>query len=173
MLINLSEIMSVKDRIEHVKAEITLKKFILNGIEYEISECSPLNLEITHLNNKKVLIEGEALVVLNIPCSRCLTPVRTVFEIHVNRKLDFNDSDDKRIEDLDETNFVNGYNLDIDILIYDEILIDFPMKVLCDENCKGICNVCGRNLNEGKCECESISLDPRMSVIQDIFNNSK
>ena len=41
------------------------------------------------------------------------------------------------------------------------------------EDCKGICSVCGQNLNEGTCDCEDTGLDPRMSVIRDVFKNFK
>ena len=47
------------------------------------------------------------------------------------------------------------------------------MKVLCRENCKGICNRCGANLNLGSCKCDDAELDPRMSKILDIFNQFK
>ena len=47
------------------------------------------------------------------------------------------------------------------------------MRVLCSDNCKGICNRCGTNLNRGTCDCDNRSLDPRMSVIQDIFKQLK
>ena len=52
-----------------------------------------------------------------------------------------------------------------------EMLIGWPTKVLCKEDCKGICNVCGQNLNEGTCDCEDTGLDPRMSVVRDLFKN--
>ncbi len=58
-------------------------------------------------------------------------------------------------------------------LLYNEILVGWPMKVLCSEDCKGICSVCGQNLNEGSCDCEDTSLDPRMSVIRDLYKNFK
>ena len=54
-----------------------------------------------------------------------------------------------------------------------EILIGWPTKVLCSEDCKGICNVCGQNLNMGTCNCEDTALDPRMSVVRDLFKNFK
>ena len=63
--------------------------------------------------------------------------------------------------------------MDTDRLVYDEILIGFPMKVLCREDCRGICAVCGANLNEGECGCDRTVPDPRMAVIRDIFNNFK
>ena len=75
--------------------------------------------------------------------------------------------------ELDEKNYIDGYNLDVDKLLYNEILIGWPMKILCREDCKGICSVCGQNLNEGTCDCEDTGLDPRMSVIRDVFKNFK
>ena len=60
-----------------------------------------------------------------------------------------------------------------DALIYDEILTGFPMKVLCREDCKGICRTCGINLNDKTCSCGRTDLDPRMAAIQDIFHQFK
>ena len=76
-------------------------------------------------------------------------------------------------ENLDESNYIDGYCLDADQLLYNEILTEWPMKVLCSQDCKGICSVCGQNLNEGTCSCEGQGLDPRMSVIRDVFKNFK
>ena len=59
------------------------------------------------------------------------------------------------------------------VFVYNEILMRFPMKTLCREDCKGLCLKCGKNLNEGECGCDRASLDPRMSAIRDIFNNFK
>ena len=46
-------------------------------------------------------------------------------------------------------------------------------EVLCREDCKGICNRCGANLNHTECSCDRSSPDPRMSVIQDLFQKFK
>ena len=74
-------------------------------------------------------------------------------------------------EGFDESDCIDGYNLDVDKMLYSEMLIGWPTKVLCKEDCKGICNVCGQNLNEGTCDCEDTGLDPRMSVVRDLFKN--
>ena len=60
-------------------------------------------------------------------------------------------------------------NLDTDLLILGEILPSLPEKVLCREDCKGLCPMCGKNLNEGACGCRQEPSDPRMAQIQDIF----
>ena len=71
---------------------------------------------------------------------------------------------------MDEADYMKGFQLDIDKMVYDEILVNWPMKVLCREDCKGICKKCGTNLNVKTCDCEKSELDPRMAAIQDIFN---
>ena len=116
-------------------------------------------------------IEG----VVMVPCDRCLEPVATVFNLNISRITKGNVTDESEVEseDLDEANYIDGYTLDVDQLVGSEILIGWPTKILCSEDCKGICNVCGQNLNQGTCNCEDTSLDPRMSVIRDVFKNFK
>ena len=93
------------------------------------------------------------------------------FEIH--KELDLNESDEDRIRELDETSYVEHSSLDVDLMVYNEMLIRFPMKTLCKEDCKGLCLKCGQNLNLGECGCDRQSLDPRMAAIRDIFSNFK
>lgn len=173
MIINLSEIMSVKGNIVKMQAPIELESFCMEGIEYPFADKSPVDLTISHLGERKVRLEGEAKLSLLIPCNRCLENVKTEFNVKFLKDLDFNQNSEDRIKELDETNYITEYNLDVDLLIYDEILIDFPMKVLCDEDCKGLCKVCGTNLNVKSCDCDNAGSDPRMLRIRDIFNNFK
>ena len=90
-----------------------------------------------------------------------------------DQEIDMNASDEDRVKDLDEQSYLSGYNLDADMLVCNELSLYLPMKVLCKDNCKGICSRCGANLNYGTCGCDTRSLDPRMAVIQDIFKQFK
>lgn len=173
MLINLAKIMSTKGKIEQIEAPLELECVILDGVSYPVKEKNPVRLQITHLGNRKVNVEGETTVSLKIPCSRCLDDVETFFDIHISKNLDFNDTDEDRIKELDEANYISGYDLDVDVLVCNEIVIGFPLRVLCKEDCKGLCMVCGCNRNHETCDCDDTVLDPRMSVIRDIFNNFK
>ena len=76
-------------------------------------------------------------------------------------------------DDKEEQFYVQGYRLDTDLLLDNEILILWPMKVLCHESCKGICPVCGRNRNDGDCGCDTFVPDPRMAKLRDILNANK
>lgn len=173
MLISLSEIMNTKEKVERILAPIEMERFEFQGNTYEFAEKGAVDLTITNLGNRTVLIEGSTNISLSLFCSRCLKKLTYPIEIHISKEVDFNLTEEERAEGLDETNYIIGYNLDVDILIYDEILMGFPMRLLCSEDCKGICKSCGVNLNEETCNCDNRSYDPRMSVIRDIFNNFK
>ncbi len=173
MLISLSEIMTTKDKVARISAPLELESFQYQGETYEFAHKDPVELTITNLGNKTVLIEGSSNISLKLFCSRCLKEIIYPMHLEISKEVDFNLTEEERTDSLDETNYIIGYNLDVDILIYDEILIDFPMKLLCSEDCKGICKACGTNLNEKTCDCDTHDYDPRMSVIRDIFNNFK
>ena len=76
-------------------------------------------------------------------------------------------------EEDDDRSFMEGYQLNVEDLLNNEIIINWPRKILCKPDCKGICMKCGRNLNTGTCECDTFIPDPRMSVIKDIFHANK
>ena len=100
-------------------------------------------------------MSGHATLTVGGHCARCLEPVSFDCELDFGREFEVQDGQE---ESLDDEPFMKGYNLDVD---------------LCREDCKGICNRCGTNLNLRTCTCDTRSLDPRMSVIQEIFNEFK
>lgn len=173
MLISLSEIMTTKDKIGHYKVPIDLESFEYQGAAYDFERKDPADLIITNLGDKKVLIEGSTSISLLLFCGRCLNQMSYPMDIKLSKEVDFKLTEEERAQSLDETNFITGYNLNVDILIKEEILIGFPMKLLCREDCKGICKTCGTNLNEKNCDCDNTEYDPRMAKIRDIFNNLK
>ena len=175
MLIDLSNVLSEPHRSVDETVPCELKIF-RNGLgEYPVTESSDVHVKINYMKNGKLQIEGTCKVTVESACDRCLEPVATVFNLNISRITKGNVTDESEVEseDLDEANYIDGYTLDVDQLIGSEILIGWPTKILCSEDCKGICNVCGQNLNQGTCNCEDTSLDPRMSVIRDVFKNFK
>ncbi len=173
MLINLTELFSVEGKEKTYTPEIDMDVFQAPDGSLEISLKKPVTLKLRNLGGKKLLLEGKAFLSLRIPCSRCLEPVEVPFELELCQDLDMDKSEEERAEDLDEQPYVSGYYLDVDQLIGNELLLNLPMKILCREDCKGICNQCGMNLNRGSCSCEGSLPDPRMSVIQDLFQQFK
>lgn len=172
MLLDLSELLSGKTTDKTFETVIEMEKFESSVGCYPIVAKDFPKLKVTSTGSKKYLVTGSGCVTLSIPCGRCLEEVECVIEIEVERELDFNleEGSDERIEEM---SYINGYHLDVDQLVGSEILINLPYRVLCKEDCKGLCFKCGSNLNKGECGCNREQLDPRMSVIQDIFKNFK
>ena len=174
MLVSLSEIMNLpKDEVREVVASYEADTYVRCGVEYPILTKDDVKLSLTNLGGRKVKIEVETAVVLAVPCDRCLAEQRVEIPVSSEVEVDFNVSEEDRVNDLNETSYIDGYDLDVNRMVYEEILLGFPMKVLCQDDCKGICKVCGANLNQGECGCNRTEPDPRMSVIRDIFNNVK
>lgn len=173
MLIELSELLSVKDKEVDVCADIEMQRFTSKMCDYEIVDKEPLEVKLRNIGRRKFSLDMVINVTLKIPCDRCLTDVKHTMNIKVNKEIDMNESESGRVDSLDEQSFIEDNTLDLEQLVYNEILVHLPMKVLCSENCKGICNRCGANLNSQTCNCDTTELDPRMSKIRDIFNNFK
>src|SRR5699024_12751586 len=107
-------------------------------------------------------------------CSRCIKEVQVPIKYLVQGFLVKDDFDE---EDFEEDIFVfNGFELDIMDIIDQTIDFEIPLKVLCSEDCKGLCQYCGTNLNIEKCSCNEVAndedvIDPRFAKLKDIFKN--
>jgi uncharacterized protein len=103
--------------------------------------------------------------VFSAPCDRCGLPTETEYEVTLEKSL----APEIAGEDNDEIILVEDLKLDLDELVYTEIIISLPMKHLCRADCKGICSGCGKNLNEGECNCSTKQIDPRLQALADLL----
>ena len=177
MLVNLSDVFSSEGKTVTVAAELEMTKFASRLGEFSILKKSPVTLILTNIGVGKARIEGNAEFVFQTSCDRCLTEVPTGLTLRFDKEVASPDTAlDSSIEEgdreADELNFMEGYQLNVETFVYNEILLNWPMKILCKDDCKGICSVCGQNLNLGECGCDRFVPDPRMAAIQDIFNAS-
>ena len=173
MLINLSDVLSDQHKTVEETVPLTMETISLKSGDYPVVSSEPVHIRVEHVRGKELLIQADARLTAVIPCNRCLEDVRHEFVIHSTKHVDLGLSDAELTEELDESNFIDGYHLDVDKLLFTEILSGWPEKVLCREDCKGLCGVCGQNLNTGSCDCEETGLDPGMSVVRDLFKNFK
>ena len=173
MLINLSDVLSDQHKTVEETVRLEMEEIRLQSGAYPIISKEPFHVRVEHIRGKELLITAETRLSVMIPCDRCLEDVKREFELNCVKHVDVGLSDAELTEELDESNFIDGYHLDVDKLLFHEILSSWPTKVLCREDCKGLCNVCGQNLNTGSCNCEDTGLDPRMSVVRDLFKNFK
>ena len=173
MQIHLSDITDSEGKHIQLQLDLDLDKISFQMGDYPILEKTPIELGITNTGNKVLEMKGAGAVVVGIPCDRCLEQVAVKIPYEIDQKLDMKKSDTERVQDLDENDYLTGMDLDVDRLVYLEVLMSWPLKVLCREDCKGICSRCGKNLNKGSCGCAEEPKDPRMAAISDIFSKFK
>ncbi len=126
----------------------------------------------------EVFIKGIVNGEVELQCSRCLKdyimPIKTIFEItyHPVEILNKEELVELKKDEM-EVDFYREGLIDTEDIIRDQILLNIPMKPLCSENCKGLCPVCGIDLNEFKCQCEKKEIDPRFAVLQSLLRRMK
>lgn len=173
MIIDLSELLSLKDKIKSVEIPLEMEKFTTKLGSYEIVDKRPMIFKFTGLGNRKVNMEAELFAALLIPCDRCLEDVKQEIHISTSKEINLGDTDDTQRDVLDEMIYLDGTSFDAEKFAYGEILMNLPMKILCSEDCKGICNRCGTNLNHGDCGCDTTEIDPRMAKAMEVFKSFK
>lgn len=173
MQIHLSDISSCEGKCVQITAPLEMDSITFQLGDFRVLDKKPLELTITNTGNKVLELVGTGGITVEIPCDRCLEDVSVEIPLQFKRKLDMKQTDEERVNDLDENVYLTGMDLDVDQLVYFEVLMNWPLKVLCKEDCKGICSQCGKNLNKGLCGCTEEPKDPRMAAISDIFSKFK
>ncbi len=163
MLINLSDFFLYDGMKKEIHKSILFDSIQFDGDLYEVVDPIKLKITILHRGNREINLNGSIETTLVIPCHRCAEPVNYPLKADFSKEVAFHSSEFKDIS------YMDGYNLDLEKLVFNELIIAFPMKVLCHESCKGICKHCGKNLNDGPCECQNDDIDPRLAVLKDLF----
>ncbi|MCL2573394.1 MAG: DUF177 domain-containing protein [Defluviitaleaceae bacterium] len=110
------------------------------------------------------MLDAQADCEIKAACSRCLRSVEQRFPFHISEKY----VEVERAEG-DDIGFSDKM-IDIFPAIQRNLLLNIPMKLLCDEDCAGLCSKCGRNLNEGDCDCEG-EINEQFRELLDLFKD--
>lgn len=105
-------------------------------------------------------------------CARCLDEVRGTFSLDFERTVVTEGmvSDERLEESVDEYIVLDDGKLELDYAVKEELLIDFPKKLLCSEDCEGLCPKCGKPKREGDCGCVTKEIDPRLEVLKKLLD---
>lgn len=173
MFVNLTDVFTMEDKQVTMQERSELTQVEIGGAVFPVTDQIPVNLTFTNIGKGKVRIIGDTEMTFAMNCDRCLKPVEQTLRIRFDREVFAPDMIESVPDGADDQEFMDGYQLDVEDLLYNEIVMNWPMKVLCKPDCKGICRLCGQDLNTGTCDCDTFVPDPRMAVIKDIFNGNK
>lgn len=121
----------------------------------------------------EVGLQGRLSATVEAACARCLKPVALPMAAQLSERfvpaVSWRSEEQHELseEELDLAVF-NGEAIELDELVREEILLAIPAQVLCSENCKGLCPVCGLDRNLNSCECEARQIDSRWNALKDL-----
>ncbi|HEX9116447.1 MAG TPA: DUF177 domain-containing protein [Anaerolineae bacterium] len=122
-----------------------------------------------------VLVQGDLEADVAVPCARCLEPVPVHLDVPVEETfvptLDVVTGQTVRPEEEDQALWIDEHHiLDMSEVLRQDVLVALPMHAVCRSDCKGLCPTCGKNLNEGSCDCQA-EPDPRWARLANLLDN--
>ncbi|SFC72932.1 YceD family protein [Clostridium uliginosum] len=167
MKVRVSDLISRKERSKEIDYKFQIHKFEFEGdVINAVDPCEVLGA-ITS-DKDIVTMKAKVKVTLEMICSRCLDTF--IYPIDIDIEERFTNNKDLQNEDviivLDDV-------LDITEIVETNIISTLPIKRLCKDDCKGLCQECGTNLNSGNCSCDKGNVDIRFDVLKGLFNNKE
>ena len=140
------------------------------GLEEPFFDKVNISLNLQKLHNQ-IVLETELQLNARFECDRCISDFNTTLEAKYHTVYLFGNHPDEDNESLNVTYLrADASEIVLDNDIRDYALLAVPMKKLCKDDCKGLCPECGKNLNEGSCDCKDREIDPKWLPLQDLKN---
>ncbi len=176
MRINVADIKLEAGNHKRFDLTTTVESVEMGGQEYLFEKPFTGEAEVWNAGDRllvKVELSGE----VRLQCSRCLTQFTEPMEISFEEEFVEGDPNEGHTEEDEEdesgrtVSFYQGDEIDLTDPMRENILLELPMKPLCDEDCEGLCPTCGVNLNEAACQCEAVeeTVDPRLAKLKDLL----
>lgn len=169
MLISLARLPNDGTRFEH---QYQTGELDVSAHEFALREPPHITGRVKR-SGMDVKVTGELKAALTVPCDRCLQDVP--FQVEQPLNLVFIPADAERAakgetelheSDL-EFSFYENDELDVDQLIREQLELALPVRVLCREDCRGLCTQCGADLNTESCDCQPLT-DPRWQALAEL-----
>lgn len=167
MKVQISDIVSGKDRSKKIEYKFDMPQFEFEGdIIKPISSCSVVGR--ISADSDILILNAEVKVDLEMICSRCLDTFIYPIDIDIEERFTTNSKseDEEAIVVLDDV-------LDISEVVETSIISTLPIKRVCKDDCKGLCQECGCNLNFNTCSCNKEDVDIRFEALKGFFDNKE
>jgi uncharacterized protein len=146
----------------------------LNPVDERIRLTEPASVSgQVRLSRNQVFVEGHVETRAQVECDRCLQPVE--LPVSADFALDYitgSEYESSQVVELTEAELsvavFDGEAIDVDEIVKEQVVLAVPTRMLCREECKGICPECGIDRNNGECECVTNEIDPRWAALKNL-----
>jgi uncharacterized protein len=144
----------------------------LNPVDERVRLTAPAAVNgKVRLSGNEVFVSGHVDSRAQVECDRCLQPVEA--PVSADFTLEYitgSEYESSEVAELTEAEMsvavFDGEGLDVDEIVKEQILLAVPTRMLCREDCKGICPECGIDRNKGECSCVADDIDPRWAALK-------
>ena len=142
--------------------------------DYSVAEPVSLALQVRK-DGDKCHVSGRVCTTLSLSCSRCLEQFGIPCDLAVDllylpHSANRGDGESEIAEDDLSTAFYRNGQIDLMQMVREQFQLALPMKPLCRGDCRGLCPVCGSNLNERRCRCDTQWRDPRLAALETLLS---
>lgn len=116
------------------------------------------------------LVKAHVGAHINFKCDNCLVLSPKVVSFNMEER--FSKTSEAYNEDSEIWPIPEDF-IDLSSAIMANLSVNMPMKVLCSSGCKGLCPRCGKDLNQGDCNCDKTTTDPRFDVLRSLFRDKE
>ena len=175
MLLDLREMRGAEARVDRTYGDGDLPTEPGDG--YRVT--GPVELAVRVLKDgTKYRLVGRLDAVLELACCRCLEPfalpVRTPVDLlYLPHGENRGEGESEIAEEDLSTAFYRDEHIDLDVLVREQFQLALPMKPLCADGCRGLCPMCGTNLNRESCSCDTSWQDPRLAALQSLLADGR
>jgi len=146
----------------------------LNPVDERVKLTAPATVNgKVRLSGNEVFVNGHFDTRAQVECDRCLKPIE--LPVSADFELEYitgSEYESTAVAELTEAEMsiavFDGEALDVDEIVKEQILLAVPTRMLCREDCKGICPECGVDRNTGECNCETKEIDPRWAALKNL-----
>lgn len=156
----------LKRKVEVLPFNVSYEADFIEREDFELKLKSPILVSgEAYYDGEIVRMKGNIKTLIEAQCSRCLKNIDYPLEINFEEEF-------SKAEHEDAYPIMDNDDIDLKNMVIDNLILSIPLRLLCSENCKGLCPKCGKNLNTGSCNCEKDDVDPRLAVLKDLFKGS-
>ncbi|MGI8788663.1 MAG: YceD family protein [Pyrinomonadaceae bacterium] len=165
------DLITLKNSPFHFSFSISPEEIELDSDEAKLKNAVSIEGDLT----KRIVqtdVEGEINADVEIECTRCLQAadanLKIPFSVSYIEPENYTEEKESELGASDlQISVFGGEKIDVNELVREQILLNLPGQIFCQEDCKGLCRKCGANRNLIDCNCEENEVDPRWSALKD------
>ena len=168
MIVDVSSILKETGGIIHIDGEVAVEEIEFCGNSYSFK--TPFRVLGSVSNNGTTLVlEADCSAIVKTQCSRCMKDIDVPIDFEISETLV---QGEEKQDEFEDVIVFEGYEISIDEIVSNNFIMNVDARYLCKDDCKGLCPSCGKDLNEGECNCNNDNIDPRWAKLAEMIEKN-